>query len=114
MIVCDRCGWTGHRSELLTFFSGLPSTGIRKELSCPNCGTKDWIDLEGDKGEMFEEYITENWICPVCGDAKKIQAEEIIKRSYKKNSLDVFEFVRISHSVLKVHCDECGSECYME
>ena len=114
MIVCDRCGWTGHHNELLTFFSGLPSTGVRKERCCPNCGTKDWIDLGGEEGEMFEEYISETWLCPKCGEAKKVRVEEIIKRSYERNSLNIFELSAIAHGTLKVHCDECGSECYME
>ena len=63
---------------------------------------------------MFEEYITETWICPQCGEVSKVRVEEYIKRNFERNSLDMFEFSGGVHSEMKVFCFVCNSECYRE
>lgn len=63
---------------------------------------------------IFEEYLTENWICPKCGEVKRLQVEQTTKRDFEKNSIDMFEFSRTLFSNLKVYCSDCGSECYIE
>ena len=45
MIVCNKCGWCGNRSELITFYNGLKSAGAKEEYCCPNCGAQDYKDM---------------------------------------------------------------------
>ena len=45
MIVCNKCGWFGNRSELMIFYSGFLSTEIKKEDWCPKCGVQDYKDV---------------------------------------------------------------------
>ena len=45
MIVCNKCGWFGNRSELMIFYSGFPSTKINEEHCCPKCGAQDYKEV---------------------------------------------------------------------
>ena len=63
---------------------------------------------------MFEEHITEKWICPQCGEVSKVRVEEYTNRKFERNSLDVFEFSGGIHTEMKVFCSECNFECYKE
>ena len=61
---------------------------------------------------MFEDYITETWICPKCGVAKKIRVVETTIRNFERSSIDLFDFSGVMHTEMNVYCYECGSECY--
>lgn len=61
---------------------------------------------------MFEEYVAETWICPICGEVSKVRVNEVIQRNFERNSINVFECSGSIHSSIKVICSECGSECY--
>ena len=62
---------------------------------------------------MFEEYISETWICPQCGVVNKVRVEETTKRTFERNSIGVFEVSNVRVR-MKVFCFECNSECYRE
>lgn len=68
---------------------------------------------------MFEEHITKNWICPVCGNVDKVRVVEV-KRSVWERTLEyetditLFELLRFERANLTVTCFKCGCECYKE
>ena len=60
---------------------------------------------------MFEEYVARVWICPQCGEVTDLQVNETNVVDYKRSGLGIFEYIRGKGS-MKVHCAECGAECY--
>ena len=60
---------------------------------------------------MFEEHITDTWICPVHGEVEEVEVRELTRRVFKKGSLGTFEYSGGIHNEMSVQCKKCGSEC---